>query len=312
VSVPVREVATALGDALKLRLVAGSAGLGRTIDAPRVQKPALALAGYLDQIHPGRIQVLGNAEVGYIERLRGDAAVRAVDAVCRAPVACFVVANAERAPQALRRGAARHRVPLFVTSLRTSATIRGLTRWLEERFAPETSIHGVLLDVLGLGVLLVGKSGVGKSEAALALILRGHRLIADDVVRVREAPPGTLKGRCAERLRHHIEIRGLGVLNIAELFGVLATTDEMHIDLVLELVDQRSQTAPDRLGIAETRFALLGFDLPHRQVQVRPGRDLATIIEVAARSQLLKQRGFHAARRFAATLDRDLRKRAVR
>ncbi|HYC21292.1 MAG TPA: HPr kinase/phosphorylase, partial [Candidatus Bathyarchaeia archaeon] len=112
--------------------------------------------------------------------------------------------------------------------------------------------------------------------------------------------------------RHHIEIRGLGVLNIAELFGVLATTDEMHIDLVLELVDQRSQTAPDRLGIAETRFALLGFDLPHRQVQVRPGRDLATIIEVAARSQLLKQRGFHAARRFAATLDRDLRKRAVR
>jgi HPr kinase/phosphorylase len=309
--VPVREMA-AQRSSLKLKLVAGAGGLSRTIEAPRVQKPALALAGYLDQLHPGRVQVLGNAELGYIERLGPSDATRAVTAVCRSPVACFVVTNGNPPPDVLRRAAGRYRVPLFTTEQRTATAIRAIARWLEERFAPETLVHGVLVEVLGLGVLLLGKSGVGKSEAALALLNRGHRLVADDVVRIREAPPGTIKGRCAEGLRQHLEIRGMGVLNVADLFGTLATLEETRVDLVIELVDQHDDVQLERLGLEERHATLLGVEIPYLQIQLRPGRDVATIIEVATRNQILKIRGIHGARRFVASVDRSLRRAAHR
>ncbi len=310
-AVPVREMA-ASRSSLKLKLVAGAGGLGRAIEAPRVQKPALALAGYLDQLHPGRVQVLGNAELGYIEKLSPAEAARAVAAICRSPVACFVVTNGNPPPEVLRRAAARYRVPLFTTEQKTAAAIRGISRWLEERFAPETLVHGVLVQVLGLGVLLLGKSGVGKSEAALALLNRGHRLVADDVVRIREAPHGTIKGRCAEGLRHHLEIRGMGVLNIADLFGQLATVDEAEIDLVIELVDQKENVKLERLGLEEKHATLLGVEIPYLRIQLRPGRDVATIVEVATRNQILKSRGIHGARRFVASIDRSLRRASQR
>ncbi|MEW6269632.1 MAG: HPr(Ser) kinase/phosphatase [Thermodesulfobacteriota bacterium] len=310
-SVPVREM-VALRSSLKLKLVAGAGGLSRVIEAPRVQKPALALAGYLDQLHPGRVQVLGNAEVGYIERLPAPQAARAVTAVCRAPVACFVVTNGNAPPEVLRRAAARYRVPLFTTEQRTSAAIRAIARWLEERFAPETLVHGVLVEVLGLGVLLLGKSGVGKSEAALALLSRGHRLVADDVVRIREAPPGVIKGRCAEGLRQHLEIRGMGVLNVADLFGTLATLEEARVDLMIELLEQHEDVKLERLGLEDRHATLLGVEIPYLQIQLRAGRDVATIIEVATRNQILKMRGIHGARRFVASVDRNVRRAAQR
>ena len=306
-SIQVRELAVLRGS-LKLKLITGAGGLSRTIEAPRVQKPALALAGYLDQLHPGRVQVLGNAEVGYVDRLAPEDAQRAVTAVCKASVACFVVTNGNAPPDVLRRVCARLRVPLFTTEQRTATAIRGIARWLEERFAPETLVHGVLVDVLGMGVLLLGKSGVGKSEAALALLNRGHRLVADDVVRIREAPPGTVKGRCAEGLRDHLEIRGLGVLNVADLFGTLATIDEAPVDLVIELVEQHEDVKLERLGLEDKTATLLGVEIPYLQVQLRGGRDVATIIEVATRNQILKRRGIHGARRFVASLDRSLRR----
>ena len=306
-SIQVRELAVLRGS-LKLKLITGAGGLSRTIEAPRVQKPALALAGYLDQLHQGRVQVLGNAEVGYVDRLAPEDAQRAVTAVCKASVACFVVTNGNVPPDVLRRACARLRVPLFTTEQRTATAIRGIARWLEERFAPETLVHGVLVDVLGMGVLLLGKSGVGKSEAALALLNRGHRLVADDVVRIREAPPGTVKGRCAEGLRDHLEIRGLGVLNVADLFGTLATIDEAPVDLVIELVEQHEDVKLERLGLEDKTATLLGVEIPYLQVQLRGGRDVATIIEVATRNQILKRRGIHGARRFVANLDRSLRR----
>jgi len=276
-NVTVREV-VGLRGSLKLKLVAGGRGLNREIAAPRVQKPALALAGYLDQIHPGRIQVLGNAEIGYLRRLSANEASEAVDGVCRSPVACLVVTNDNKIPEMLRRACSRHRVPLLRTEQKTNEVIRGLTRWLEERLAPETTIHGVLLRVIGHGVLLLGKSGIGKSEAALALLGRGHLLVADDVVHVREAPRGSLTGRCAEGLRHHLEIRGLGVLDVEELFGTLATLEETSIDLAIELVDAAEAAEPDRLGIEDRHISLLGIDVPCLQLQLRAGRDVATLI----------------------------------
>jgi HPr kinase/phosphorylase len=170
----------------------------------------------------------------------------------------------------------------------------------------------VLLRVAGLGVLLLGKSGVGKSEAALALLNRGHLLVADDVVKVREAPQGTLAGRCVEGLRHHLEIRGLGVLNVEDLFGPLSTLDEVRIDMAIELIEATSETEPDRLGIEDRQTLLLGIEIPHVEMALRPGRDVATLIEVAARNQQLKMRGIHGARRFVAQLDRNLRRVATR
>jgi HPr kinase/phosphorylase len=295
---------------LKLSLVAGKAGLDRLIEAPRIQKPALALAGYLDQLHPGRVQVLGNAEVGYVSRLAPEAAEKAVDAVCRASVACFVVTNGNPVPAALRRAAARRGVPLFATEQKTATAIRFLTRWLEDRFAPEVSLHGVLIDVFGLGVLLRGKSGIGKSEAALALLGRGHRLVADDIIRARESPPGTLVGRAPEGLKHHIEIRGLGVLNVADLFGALATLEEAPLELAIEFVDASGSGSIDRLGIDDRTMTILGVEVPFIEIQLRPGRDAATIVEVAARNELLKRRGIHGARRFVAVFERNLKRRA--
>ena len=299
----------ALQGSLRLDLVAGRGGLSRVIEAPRIQKPALALAGYLDQLHPRRVQVLGNAEIGYVERLEAAAAESRLDALCGTSLACLVVANGNAIPPVLRRAASRHRVPLFATEQRTAATIRALARWLEDRFAPETSLHGVLMDVLGLGVLLLGKSGIGKSEAALALLGRGHRLVADDIVRVRESPPGSLLGRAPEGLRYHIEIRGLGVLNVADLFGALATLDEARVDLAVEFVEESDGAPIDRLGIDARTLPVLGVGVPHLQIQLRPGRDVATIVEVAARNQMLKRRGVHAARRFVAGVARRARER---
>jgi HPr kinase/phosphorylase len=165
------------------------------------------------------------------------------------------------------------------------------------------------MDVLGLGVLLLGKSGIGKSEAALALLGRGHRLVADDIVRVRESPPGSLLGRAPEGLRHHIEIRGLGVLNVADLFGALATLDEARVDLAVEFVEESDGAPIDRLGIDARTLPVLGVGVPHLQIQLRPGRDVATIVEVAARNQMLKRRGVHSARRFVAGVARRARER---
>lgn len=304
----VREVSTLRGS-LKFKVAAGGRGLSRLIEAPRVQKPALALAGYLDQIHPGRVQVMGNAEIGYLRRLSREEMEEAVEGVCGAPVACLVVTNGNSVPEALRRACSRHRVPLLLTEQKTNETIRAVTRFLEERLAPETTIHGVLLSVIGHGILLTGKSGVGKSEAALALLNRGHLLVADDVVQVREAPQGVLKGRCADGLRHHLEIRGLGVLDVEQLFGKLSTLDETTIDLAIELVDgTMTGREPDRLGIEDRHTTLLGVEIPHIEIQLRPGRDVATLIEVAARSQQLKARGVHSAKRFVASMDRNLRR----
>ncbi len=303
----VRELGRVSG-VLRLRLAAGSAGLGREILGPRIQKPALALAGYLEQLHPGRVQVLGNSEVGYLRRLDAAVLKATVRALCAAPVAAVVVAGGNTVPVALRQACAAAEVPLFLNEQKTAAVIRGLNRWLEERFAPETTVHGVLLRLFGHGVLLLGRSGTGKSETALALLNRGHVLVADDVVKLRESPAGTLRGRCAEDLGHHIEIRGLGVLDVAELFGRLATLDETVVELAIELIEEGREVELDRLGIDEHRLPLLGVDVPHVQLQLRPGRDLATLVEVAARNQLLKARGVHGARRFVAAMDRNLRR----
>jgi HPr kinase/phosphorylase len=308
-TVTVRELLDARGRAWKASLAAGEAGLENSIGVPRIQKPGLALAGYLPQIHPERVQVVGNTELGYLATLEPAAARAAVERAFAQCMACVIVTNGAVAPEYLLAAAARHRVPVLTTPLKSSELIRGVTGWLEERLAVRTLLHGVLVEVFGLGILLLGKSGIGKSEAALDLVTRGHRLVADDVVEARAVGNGRLLGSGAELIRHHMEIRGLGIINVQDLFGILATLREKEIDLVAEMVEWSRDRAADRLGLEDETHTILGVALPKVRILIRPGRSVATIVEVAARNQVLKGLGRHTAREFAARLDDEIARR---
>jgi len=285
-SVPIRELLETAGAALGLRVVAGGRGLDRSVVLPRLQQPGLALAGYLAQLHPDRMQVLGNSEVSYLTTLDPARARAAVAAVAGSGVACFVVTNGTAPPAVLTEPAEAANVPVLASTLRTAEFIRAATAWLEDRLAPETQLHGDLVEVQGLGILILGKSGIGKSEVALDLVLRG---------------------RAAERLGHHMEVRGLGVIDVEALFGTLATLDERQLDMVTELVEWSG--GEDRLGIAEEQVVLLEVELPLVRIPVRPGRSPAMLIETAARNHLLRLRGRQSALRFAEALDHELAER---
>lgn len=300
--VTVGELIETLGESLALQLVAGEEGLARTITAPRVQQPGLALAGYLPQLHPDRMQVLGNSEVGYLATLDPATASERVRAVVGSGVGCFVVTNGAAVPVELADAAGSHGVAVIASGLRTAVFIRTVTAWLEERLAPETTMHADLVDVHGLGILILGRSGIGKSESALDLVSRGHRLVADDAVLVRRISPTVLRGRAATLLTHHMEIRGLGVIDVEALYGTLATLDDRQVDLVVELIDWSGDA--DRLGLVDSTYTLLEVALPLVRIPVVPSRSMAMLIETAARDRLLRGRGRHSAAEFAARIDR--------
>jgi HPr kinase/phosphorylase len=300
--VTVRELLEARAPGLALQLVAGAAGLERVITLPRLQQPGLALAGFLPQLHPDRVQVLGNAEISYLGTLPDAEARRAVAAVAAAGVACFVVTNGTPPPRLLTQPAEAAGVAVLATAIRTGDFIRAASAWLEDRLAPETTLHAGLVEVHGLGILILGSSGIGKSEVALDLVSRGHRLVADDAVLVRRISPTVLRGRTAELLAHHMEIRGLGVMDIEALYGTLATLHERQIDLVVELVEWSDDA--DRLGLDDATYTLLDVSLPLVRIPVTAGRTLGLLVETAARNQLLRWRGRHSAAEFTARIDR--------
>jgi HPr kinase/phosphorylase len=217
-----------------------------------------------------------------------------------------VVTKGLEANPLLRETADRLGVPLLRTPLVSSAAIDQIQKYLELQLAPTASIHAVLMDVLGIGVLLLGKSGIGKSEAALDLIMRGHRLVADDLVEVRRTSGQLLVGWASELIKHHMEVRGLGIINIKDMFGVAAVRDEKRIELVLELIRWDQTETHDRLGLDEMVYPILEVQVPLLRIPVSPGRNVSSLIEVAARNRLLQVRGHHSAREFQERLDRAL------
>ncbi|MBI4511998.1 MAG: HPr(Ser) kinase/phosphatase [Deltaproteobacteria bacterium] len=289
---------------LELKLLAGRGGLSRSISVPRIQKPGLALTGYTEQVHPERVQVLGATELGYLQHLSDSVRRAGLENLVGLKPACIVITRSLAAPQDLPRLCEEKEVALLSSSLMSSVFIDRVTQYLEEQLAPSSSIHGVLMDVLGIGILLLGKSGIGKSEAALDLVMRGHRLVADDIVDIRRKPPGALFGSGSEIIKHHMEIRGLGIINIKDLFGISAVRDTKKIELVVELVEWREDEEYDRLGTEDLHYSILEVNIPHIRVPVRPGRNMTSIIEVAARNQLLKLRGHYSARDFQERLNR--------
>jgi HPr kinase/phosphorylase len=294
------------GSGLKLVLMAGESGLGRRLTIHRIQKPGLALAGYVRQVHPERVQVLGATEISYLGTLSDEEARRSVEAFVALNPACVVVTKGLDIPRLLLEAADRSGVPVLRTPLVSSAAIDAIQKHLELQLAPTASIHAVLMDVLGVGVLLLGKSGIGKSEAALDLIMRGHRLVADDLVEVRRTSGDVLVGWASELIKHHMEVRGLGIINIKDMFGVAAVRDEKKIELVLELLRWDQTESHDRLGLDEMVYPILDVPVPLLRIPVSPGRNVSSLIEVAARNRLLQVRGHHSAREFQERLDRAL------
>jgi HPr kinase/phosphorylase len=294
-----------LGD-LGLRVVAGEGGFDRAISWGRIQRPGLALAGFLPYIKPGRIQILGESELHYLDTMPPDVRRERIRSICELPVAAFVVTKGQQVPEDLARECRERGVPLLVSDATTSVVIQSITRILEDELAPATSVHGVLVDVYGMGVLLLGESGIGKSECALELISRGHRLVADDVVDIRKYPNGALVGRAAEMIRYHMELRGIGIINIKHLFGVSAVRSSKSIELVIELERWDPKKKYDRLGLDGETYAILERPRPFLRLPVASGRNLALLIEIAARNELLKTQGYDAAKEFARRLDEEI------
>jgi len=290
---------------VKLVRVAGEAGLSRPIRHPRIQKSGLALAGHYYGVVPTRVQVLGGTEISYLDKLDASARSNAARGYFSLGLSCVVVTR-EEPHKAIVAAAEATGTPLFVSDHRSSRTINALHALLDERLAPSTKLHGVLVDVFGIGVLLLGKSGIGKSECALELVLRGHRLVADDMVRCDWRPPGMVFGAPEDLLKHHIEIRGLGVLNVKAMFGVTAVNERKRIDLIVRLHEWAEHEPYDRLGLEDRYHHILGTPIRELVVPVRPGRDMGTILEIAARNELLRRAGMHSAQEFMARLEGEL------
>ncbi len=294
---------------LALTLMAGRKGLGKRITHSQIQKMGLALTGFVRFVDPQRLQIIGNTELAYFQTLSVGQQTEAIHKICEVDIACIVVTRNLEIPDLLGQKAEEKGIPLFKTSLRSIDFIEQVTQFLEEKLAPTTSIHGVLMDVFGVGILILGKSGIGKSECALDLILRGHRLIADDMVSIQRRLPTSLFGSGFDVIQHHMEIRGLGIINIRQLFGVEAIRERKRIELVIELVAWGEQMECDRVGLEEEQYSLLGVDVPMLKIPVTPGRNLSTIIEVGARNYLLKRMGFNSALEFEGKLLRKMQER---
>ena len=302
ISIPVRYLYEHLHEDLDLEILAGEEGMDRAIRISRIQKPGLALAGYLDQLHRERIQILGATEFSYLKTLEKDLADERLGQLCSAGVSCLIIAKSLEPPLSLPDLCDLHKVPLLRSPEITSSLIRRVTTYLEDVLAPETSVHGCLMDVYGVGILLKGKSGIGKSECALGLVERGHRFVGDDVVVIRRKVQDAIFGSAADLIRYYMEIRGLGIINIKDLFGVSSIRQNKKIELVVELVEWLEDLNVERLGLDERTYSILGLEIPYLKVPIRPARDITMIIEVAARNHLLQRMGFNAAREFDDTL----------
>ena len=309
------EVRELLGPELSdigLEVRAGAKHLSRRIVNPRVQKPGLAFAGHYEYIKPGRAQIIGQSEIEYLETLDEGVRNERFEHITELQIPVLVFTKGLAPPPRLLELCGERDIPVLVSEVLSSVVIKSLSYFLEDHLVPSTTVHGVLLDIYGLGVLLIGDSGVGKSECALDLITRGHSLVADDRVSVKRYPHGDLMGFSGGRLQHHMEVRGLGIVNVHDLFGLAAVRDRKSIDLVVELESWDESKAYDRLGLDETVFHILDTPCPYIKMPVALGRNLSILVEVAARNHVLKLRGYHSAREFARRLEEEIASKATR
>jgi len=295
---------------LRLTWVAGLNGGDKLLTSETVTKPSLALIGHLNFVHPNRVQVLGCAEMDYLRGLDAAAVKQAISNLYSTDLAAVVVANGEAVPAALTKAADSKNTPLFTSPMRSPDLMDLLSHYLVQALAESISFHGVFLEVQGFGVLIKGDAAIGKSELALELVTRGHRLVADDIVDFFRISPDRLEGRCPKLLEDFLEVRGLGILNIRELFGDNAVKPTKPLDLIvqLQMADSNSPQQLDRLRIKSQSEAILGVKVPKVTIPVAAGRNIAVLVEVAVRNHVLLMRGVNSSKQFMQRQTREMRR----
>lgn len=285
-----------------LEVISEKVSTERSIIVSDLYRPGLELSGYFDHYPSERIQILGKTELTFLDMLNTEDRNNRMSGLCRDNTPCIIITRDLPVPEGLVEIASEKGIPILRTSVSTTRFISKLTNYLEAELAPTQALHGVLIDVYGVGILIVGNSGIGKSETALELVKRGHRLIADDLVEIKQTADNELIGTAPELIRHLLEIRGLGIINVMTLFGAGAVRIHKKVTLVIKLEMWEQEKNYERLGIDEEKMKIMETELPLITIPVRPGRNLAIIIEVAAMNYRLKIMGYHAAKDFTDRL----------
>ncbi|MFC5401209.1 HPr(Ser) kinase/phosphatase [Cohnella soli] len=285
-----------------LEIVAGEDGLKRKIVTDDLNRPGLEMAGYFNYYPSERVQILGRTELAFLETLTSEERRDRMEGLCHEETPCIIVTRGQETPAELIEVANERHLPVLRSAVATTILLSRITNFLEKKLAPTATIHGVLVDVYGVGMLITGGSGIGKSETALELVKRGHRLIADDAVEIRQTSDNHLYGTAPDLIRHLLEIRGLGILNVMTLFGAGAVRNSTSISLVVKLENWQQDKQYDRLGLDEEKTKIIETEVPLLTIPVRPGRNLAVILEVAAMNYRLKNMGYNAALQFTNKL----------
>jgi len=286
-------------DTLNLKCIAGRRGLPKAITVPEINRPGLALSGFFENFAAQRLQLFGRGEVAYLQKLHKEKNTDCIRSFFSSNMPCCVFTYNLEPTEDFRQIAEEFCCPLLQTDLTSNEFSSRIIRVFSNIFAPHQTLHGVLVEVYGIGILLNGHSGVGKSETALELVERGHRLVADDIIEIRCVNGNTILGRGANKMiSHHMEIRGLGIISISQLYGVGAIRDQKEVQLIVQLEDWNSGKAYDRLGTEQKYMELLGVKVPVIEIPVRPGRNLPIIIEAAAMNERLKNMGYNSAQEF--------------
>lgn len=292
---------------LELELVRGSEGVGREIGSPEISSPGLVLAGFTDRFPTGRLQVLGETEIAYLASLDADQRTASIETFYDFDIPAVFVTKGMTIPSELGELAEARSIPLIRSDLKTGEFFKRIKPFLENEFAPATTIHGSLADIYGVGLLFVGSSGIGKSECVLDLVERGHRLVADDVVRVRRLGVDLLIGRAMEQQQFHMEIRGIGIVDIRALFGIRSVRQQKRIEVVVQLEPWSDEATYERTGLDIETTEILGVELPRVIVPLNPGKNITVISEVVAMRHLLRYAGVDSAQLFQANLQRSMR-----
>lgn len=277
---------------------------------PQVNRPGLQLAGFFDSFYSDRIQIIGNMEYAYMEKMEQDNGIGAIRKLMEYKIPCIVFSRSLPVSEEIRNLAIEHGIPIFQTSKTTSDFMGEVIRWLKVELAPRISIHGVLVDVYGEGILITGESGIGKSETALELIKRGHRLVSDDVVEIKKVSDDTLIGSAPDITRHFIELRGIGIVDVKSLFGVQSVKHTQSIDLVIRLEEWDRNREYDRMGLEDKYTEFLGNKVVCHDLPIRPGRNLAIICESAAVNYRQKKMGYNAAQELYNRVTNNLMKKS--
>jgi HPr kinase/phosphorylase len=287
-----------------------TAGFENLVRDKNIHRPGLALAGYVELFTYDRLQVFGNTEIRYLDSMSPADRISAFTTLFKFDIPCIVVTAGNTLDKELVDLAGNHNIPVFCTPLQTTKAVYFLSDFLDDQFSPQTAIHGSFVDVYGIGVLFIGRSGIGKSEVALDLVERGHRLVSDDVVYVTRKGEGILMGAGTDLLKHFMEIRGVGIINVQNIFGIRAIRFQKRVEVIVELMDWKASEEYTRTGLDQTTISIMDVEVPHIKLPIYPGKNVTVIAEVIALDYLLKHYGYDSAKEFSQKLEQEIARKS--